>query len=99
MRQLALTAGIAGNLAILVFYKYADFLAGNLNVVLAPLGAGRIPLLHMALPIGVSFVVFEKITYLVDTYRGTSRPPRRSRTTACSCCSFRNCWQDRSSIS
>ena len=74
MRQLALTAGIAGNLAILVFYKYADFLAGNLNVVLAPLGAGRIPLLHMALPIGVSFVVFEKITYLVDTYRGTSRP-------------------------
>jgi alginate O-acetyltransferase complex protein AlgI len=30
--------------------------------------------LHLALPIGVSFVVFEKITYLVDTYRGTSRP-------------------------
>jgi alginate O-acetyltransferase complex protein AlgI len=31
-------------------------------------------LLHLALPIGVSFVVFEKITYLVDTYRGTSKP-------------------------
>jgi alginate O-acetyltransferase complex protein AlgI len=73
-RRLALTVGIVGNLAVLIVYKYADFLADNFNFVLAPLGAGRIPLLHLALPIGVSFVVFEKITYLVDTYRGTSRP-------------------------
>jgi alginate O-acetyltransferase complex protein AlgI len=73
-RRLALTAGIAGNIAILVVYKYADFLAENLNLALAPFGSHRIALLHLALPIGVSFVVFEKITYLVDTYRGTSRP-------------------------
>jgi alginate O-acetyltransferase complex protein AlgI len=73
-RRLALTAGITGNLAVLIVYKYADFLADNFNVLLAPFGAGRIPLLHLALPIGVSFVVFEKITYLVDTWRGTSRP-------------------------
>jgi alginate O-acetyltransferase complex protein AlgI len=73
-RRLALTAGIAGNLAVLVVYKYADFIADNFNAVLAPFSADRIPLLHLALPIGVSFVVFEKITYLVDTYRGTSRP-------------------------
>jgi alginate O-acetyltransferase complex protein AlgI len=73
-RRLALTAGITGNLAVLVVYKYADFLADNFNLVLAPFGADRIPLLHLALPIGVSFVVFEKITYLVDTYRGISRP-------------------------
>jgi alginate O-acetyltransferase complex protein AlgI len=73
-RRLALAAGIACNLAILVFYKYADFLAQNFNLLLAPVAASRIPLLHVALPIGVSFVVFEKITYLVDTYRGTSKP-------------------------
>src|ERR1041384_6122662 len=73
-RQLALATGIAGNLGILVLYKYADFLADNFNFLLAPFGPGRIPLLHLALPIGVSFVVFEKITYLVDTYRGVSRP-------------------------
>jgi len=73
-RRLALTAGIVGNIAILTVYKYADFLAENLNLALAPFGAHRIALLHLALPIGVSFVVFEKITYLVDTYRGTSRP-------------------------
>jgi alginate O-acetyltransferase complex protein AlgI len=73
-RRLALAAGIAGNLGILVLYKYADFLADNFNLLLAPFGAARIPLLHLALPIGVSFVVFEKITYLVDTWRGVSRP-------------------------
>jgi alginate O-acetyltransferase complex protein AlgI len=76
-RRLALTAGIVGNIAILVVYKYADFLAENLNQAPAPFGSHRIPLLHLALPIGVSFVVFEKITYLVDTYRGTSRPAAR----------------------
>ncbi len=74
MRRLVLAAGITGNIAVLIVYKYADFLAENLNLALAPFGAHAIPLLHLALPIGVSFVVFEKITYLVDTYRGTSRP-------------------------
>jgi len=55
------------NLGILVLYKYADFLIGNLDTLLSPVGPHLIPLLHLALPIGVSFVVFEKITYLVDT--------------------------------
>jgi alginate O-acetyltransferase complex protein AlgI len=73
-RRLALAAGVAGNLAVLIVYKYADFIAENLNLAFTPLGAHPVPLLHLALPIGVSFVVFEKITYLVDTYRGTSRP-------------------------
>jgi alginate O-acetyltransferase complex protein AlgI len=78
-RRLALAIGIINNLGILVVYKYADFLAENLNLVLSPFGAHRVPLLHLALPIGVSFVVFEKITYLVDTYRGTSQTPASFR--------------------
>jgi alginate O-acetyltransferase complex protein AlgI len=73
-RRLALAAGVANNLGILIVYKYADFIADNFNLLLSPFGASRIPLLHLALPIGVSFVVFEKITYLVDAYRGISRP-------------------------
>ena len=76
-RKLALAAGIAANLGVLIFYKYADFLATNINLILSPFAAARIPLLHIALPIGVSFVVFEKITYLVDTYRGVSKPAER----------------------
>lgn len=72
-RRLALAAGIASNLGMLIVCKYADFLLGNFNALLAPFGSNLLPLLHLALPIGVSFVVFEKITYLVDTYRGVSR--------------------------
>src|SRR5947199_5932053 len=41
-RRLALAAGIAGNLAVLIVYKYADFIAANLNYALAPLGGHRI---------------------------------------------------------
>ncbi|MGC2180237.1 MAG: MBOAT family O-acyltransferase, partial [Bradyrhizobium sp.] len=74
VRRLALAAGIVNNLGILFVYKYADFLANNFNWALSPFGAHRLPLLHLALPIGISFVVFEKITYLVDTYRGISKP-------------------------
>ncbi len=74
VRRLALTAGIACNLGILAVYKYADFLVENLDRLISPFGNDLIPMLHLALPIGVSFVVFEKITYLVDTWRGTSRP-------------------------
>src|SRR5688500_454800 len=73
-RRWALAAGVAGNLGMLVVYKYADFLIGNLNLLLSPFGPHKIALLHLALPIGVSFVVFEKITYLVDTWRGVSKP-------------------------
>lgn len=73
VRHLALAAGVGNNLALLVFYKYVDFIVENLNLALTPFGAHQLPLLHVALPIGVSFVVFEKITYLVDTYRGTSQ--------------------------
>src|SRR5262249_21976867 len=73
-RRYLLAIGIATNLAILGFYKYANFIAANLNLILGPLAGTEIPLMRIALPIGVSFVVFEKITYLVDTYRGTSAP-------------------------
>jgi alginate O-acetyltransferase complex protein AlgI len=72
-RSLALSIGLATNLGILATYKYADFVAANLNAMLSPFGSQLIPMLHLALPIGVSFVVFEKITYLVDTWRGVSR--------------------------
>src|ERR1700723_3606943 len=43
-RQFTLTLGIAGNLAILIVYKYADFLADNLNWALSPFGAHLLPL-------------------------------------------------------
>lgn len=75
-RRTLVTIGILLNLGILVFYKYVGFIAENLNLVLSPLSGSQLPILQIALPIGVSFVVFEKISYLVDVHRGTTKPAR-----------------------
>jgi alginate O-acetyltransferase complex protein AlgI len=75
VRRLCLIAGITSNLGILVSVKYANFAAANLNVILAPYGVA-FGQLAIALPIGISFIVFEKISYIVDVYRGVSRPTR-----------------------
>jgi alginate O-acetyltransferase complex protein AlgI len=68
----ALRLGVVANLAVLVGYKYTDFILANALPLLAPSAVGLIP--AIALPIGVSFIVFEKITYLVDIARGRSQP-------------------------
>jgi alginate O-acetyltransferase complex protein AlgI len=75
-RKYALALGIVLNLAILCYYKYTIFLVANIDWLLQALAKPPIALPAIALPIGVSFVVFEKITYLVDVYRGLSKPSR-----------------------
>jgi alginate O-acetyltransferase complex protein AlgI len=72
-RRLWLALGVCGNLAMLVYYKYTGFLAQNLDALLGPIGL-HVPIPKIALPIGVSFIVFEKITYLVDVYRKIMAP-------------------------
>ena len=71
-----LALGVVANLAILVYYKYAGFFAFNLDALARALTLPGINIPQIALPIGVSFVVFEKITYLVDVYRGIAAPAR-----------------------
>ncbi|MBN2385602.1 MAG: MBOAT family protein [Anaerolineales bacterium] len=60
-------AGIIANLLALGFFKYYDFGAENLNALLSslPLSCAA-PLLHLALPLGISFFVFKHIGYLLD---------------------------------
>jgi alginate O-acetyltransferase complex protein AlgI len=74
VRRLLVAVGILQNLAILVWFKYANFLVDNLDPLLAAAGFERVALAKIALPVGVSFVVFEKITYLVDVHRGLTPP-------------------------
>ena len=61
-----LAVGVTGNLALLSYYKYADFFITNLNAV-ADTG---LTLLHLALPLGISFFTFTQIAFLVDALRG-----------------------------
>ena len=60
-----LAVGVVANLALLGYFKYADFFISNLNK-----GLGTdVPLLHLALPLAISFYTFQQIAYLVDSYR------------------------------
>ncbi len=64
-----LALGIAENLGLLFVFKYADFALRGIQPLV-----GEVPFLGLALPLGISFVVFEKITYLVDIHRRTGQP-------------------------
>ena len=75
-RQWLLALGLVASLALLVYCKYSNFFIARLNGVLGYLQHGSIAWTTVALPIGVSFFTFQKISYLVDVYRGTSRPAR-----------------------
>ncbi|MBQ9945995.1 MAG: MBOAT family protein [Clostridia bacterium] len=54
------------DLGLLVYFKYVDFFIENFNNAT---GLG-IPLLRIALPIGISFYTFQILSYTVDVYRG-----------------------------
>jgi alginate O-acetyltransferase complex protein AlgI len=77
-QRVALTCSIIGNLAVLGFFKYYDFTADNLNRVAGGLGLGAdwVPILQIALPVGVSFYTFQSMSYAIDVYRGDARPMR-----------------------
>ena len=61
-----LTASVLFSLLLLGYCKYADFFIGNFNA----LTGLSVPLLKIALPIGISFYTFQTLSYVVDVYRG-----------------------------
>ena len=71
--KLFLTASVCLSLGLLGYCKYADFFISSLNAVTGT----SIKLLHVALPIGISFYTFQILSYVVDVYRG-SVPAQKS---------------------
>ena len=60
------------NLAILVFFKYGNFLGENINSLLTALGLGwQIGRFDILLPVGISFYTFQALGYTMDVYRET----------------------------
>ncbi len=68
-RKAVLLYAVVCNLALLGYFKYANFLVENLNAILANFSDYRIALSKVHLPIGISFFTFHAISYLVDIYR------------------------------
>lgn len=67
-KKLAVTIAVAGGLTALGIFKYADFFIGSFHLPL--------PMLHLALPMGISFYTFQCLSYAVDVYRGRVKAQR-----------------------
>ena len=66
------------DLGILGFFKYFNFFADSLAVLLESLGFhASLPLLRIVLPVGISFYTFQSMSYVIDVYRGVLPPARR----------------------
>ncbi len=68
-RKAILTLGVAANLGLLGYYKYANFFVDSLNNV----AGSAFHLETILLPLAISFFTFQQIAYLVDAYRGETR--------------------------
>ncbi|MGX8712357.1 MAG: MBOAT family O-acyltransferase [bacterium] len=73
-RKTALWGNIIINLAILGLFKYYDFFAAELATLLGCNG-DRV-MLHLILPVGISFYTFQALSYSIDIYRGKMEPTR-----------------------
>jgi D-alanyl-lipoteichoic acid acyltransferase DltB (MBOAT superfamily) len=71
-RRLLLALVIVANLGMLSYYKYTNFLIDNINAIFH----GGLSFHNIILPVGISFFVFEAVSYAVDLYRRQMEPAR-----------------------
>ena len=75
-----LLVSVISGLSLLGFFKYYELMARTTNEIAtwfhgAPVQA--LPLLHLILPIGISFYTFHSMSYTIDIYRGVVKPAER----------------------
>ena len=82
-RRAALVTSVVVSLSTLGFFKYFVFFQHNLNQLLAWGGGSAFPVLQITLPVGISFYIFQSLSYTIDVYRGESPPVRSFFDFAC----------------
>ena len=75
-RKALMLLAVVANVGLLVYCKYLNFFADAFHALLPSV---PVPHVEMLLPLAISFLVFEKITYIVDVYRNVSAPASRLR--------------------
>jgi alginate O-acetyltransferase complex protein AlgI len=71
-RLVYMLIGVGANLGVLLFFKYVNFFADNINALAGTAFDPRI-----ILPIGVSFNSFQSMSYAIDVYRGTTSAEKK----------------------
>jgi alginate O-acetyltransferase complex protein AlgI len=82
MKKLLLGISVTFNILILFYFKYTNFFVGEANRLLGSLDLSAIPWTSVVFPVGISFITFHKISYLVDIYYGRVQPADRFTTYA-----------------
>jgi alginate O-acetyltransferase complex protein AlgI len=75
VKRFYLSLGIVIDLLILGFFKYFNFFLNSVNELLSKYSI-RIDTLKIILPVGISFITFEVMSYIVDIYRKDSKPAK-----------------------
>jgi len=75
-KKALLAISITVNIAILFYYKYMNFFIGEINRALKNLDLATIHWAAVIFPVGISFITFHKISYLVDVYYGRVEPAK-----------------------
>ena len=71
-KKLCLWVSVAVGVGLLGLFKYADFFLSSFNAVTGL----SVPLLRLALPVGISFYTFQCLSYTIDVYRGKVPPQK-----------------------
>ena len=64
VRKVLLIYGVVFNVGMIGYYKYYDFFVENINYIFKT----NLPLLHILLPLGISFFTFQQLSFVVDSY-------------------------------
>ena len=77
VRKAWLIAAVTANLGLLGVFKYLGFFVDSVDRLITGIGLGApVPLLHVVLPIGISFFTFQAISYVADVHSGLIQPAR-----------------------
>ena len=68
-KRLYLTLALISSVGVLVYFKYFNFILNNINLWLT----NKIDFIYVALPIGISFYIFQLISYIIDVYRDEAK--------------------------
>ena len=72
-----LLLSILVNLGMLAGFKYLNFFSESANALLQASNSGyAFPLYHILLPVGISFFIFQSLSYTIDVYRGIRKPEK-----------------------
>ena len=77
LRKRLVTLNILLNVGLLLVFKYLNFFVDNVNGVLNQIGLDSLKWTAIVLPIGISFITFQKLSYVIDCYQRKAKPLER----------------------